>query len=92
MFEVLTEIVLSVLKTSPLLAFMGYAIYYLSKENKTLKDDNKELNKYVRDSEIRNTQILSGVTQTLDKLVDNTEHNLDQLKEYISLKIDNLKK
>lgn len=88
MIEILTEIVMSVLKTSPLLAFMGYAIYYLSKENKELKDENKELNKYVRDSEIRNTQILSGVTNTLNKLVDNT----DDLKEWFSLKIENLKK
>lgn len=91
MIEVLVGIMMSVLKTSPLLAFMAYAIYYLSKENKTLKEDNKELNKYVRESETRNTQILAGVTSTLDKLIDKTDNNVDDLKEWFTLKVENLR-
>lgn len=82
---------MAVLRTSPLLAFMAYSIYYLYKDNKELKEDNKELNKYVREMEQRNTQILSGVSNTLDKLVDKTDNNLEQLKEWFGLKIDNLK-
>lgn len=92
MIEGLTDIMVSVFKTSPLLAFMGYAIYYLSKENKELKDETKELNKYVRDSEVKNTQILAGVTLTLDKLIDKSDDNNDDLKEWFTLKIENLKK
>lgn len=91
MIEALTDIMISVFKTSPLLAFMGYAIYYLSKENKELKDETKELNKYVRDSEVKNTQILAGVSATLDKLVDKADDNNDSLKEWISIKLENIK-
>ena len=89
--ELFTDLLNSLIKLSPIVGLLLFAIYYLYKENKSLKDDNKELNKYVREMEHRNTQILAGVTSTLDKLVDKTDNNIDQLKEYISLKIDNLK-
>lgn len=92
MVEALIDILISVFKTSPLLAFMGYAIHYLNKENKELKQETKDLNKYVRDSEVKNTQILASVSATLDKLVDKSDDNNDDLKEWFSLKIENLKK
>lgn len=89
--EIFTELISSLIKLSPIVGLLLFALWYLHKENKNLKEENKELNKYVREMEHRNTQILAGVTSTLDKLVDKTDNNIDQLKEYISLKIDNLK-
>lgn len=90
--ELFTELLSSLIKLSPIVGLLLFAIWYLHKENKTLKEDNKDLNKYVREMEHRNTQILSGVTSTLDKLVDRTDNNLDQLKEWLNIKLENLKK
>lgn len=90
--ELFTDLLNSLIKLSPIVGLLLFAIYYFYKENKDLKNDNKELNKYVREMEHRNTQILASVSSTLDKLVDKTENNQDQLKEWLTIKLENLRK
>ena len=89
--ELFNDFWIALLKTSPIVGLLMVGVYYLYKENQELKADNKELNKYVRDSENRNTQILSGVTSTLDKLIEKTNNNTDDLKEWLDLKLQTLK-
>lgn len=89
MFE---EILQSLIKLSPLVASLIVFIYYLYKKNETLdksiekKDaEIKELNLYIRQNDKDNQIILSQVTSTLDKVLDEQKHNVDDIKNHISM-------
>ena len=85
--ELFTELLTSLLKTSPFIGLMMIAVYYLNKENKELKKENKELNTFIRDESIKNVKVLESVSSTLDKLIDKTDNSYESLKEWISLKL-----
>lgn len=89
--EIFTEFISSLIKLSPVVALLLIAIYYLWKENRELKGDVKELNLFIRDESVKNMKILDSVSNTMNKLVDVTDDNITKLKEWIGLKIDNLK-
>jgi len=89
-----TEILDSLLKLSPLVASLVLFIYYLYTKNKDLdkcvakKDEEiKELNLYIRKNDKDNQVILSQVASTLDKVLDDQKHNVDDIKNHISMLI-----
>lgn len=86
--ELFTSFLESLLKLSPIIGLLLIAIYYLFKENKELKTKNEELNLFVRQESVKNATILQSVTNTLDKVVENSNENMDHLKEWLSLKMD----
>jgi len=88
--ELFQDFLLSLLKLSPVVGLLLIAIYYLFQENKTLKVKNEELNTFVRDEATKNVAVLSTVTNTMDKLIDDANNNNQSLKEWLSLKLDNL--
>jgi phosphate/sulfate permease len=73
------------LPLSPLIAMLVAGIIYFYKENKNLHKENKELNAYIRENDKKNTQILAGVSNTLDKVLTDNEKNIEHIKEHISL-------
>jgi len=86
------EILQSLIKLSPLVASLVVFIYYLYKKNESLdkcierKDlEIKELNFYIRQNDKDNQAILSQVTSTLDKVLDEQKHNVDDIKNHISM-------
>lgn len=90
--ELFNEFIMSLLKLSPVIGLLLIAIWYLYRRSTKLEEENKELNKFIREEGIKNTAVLQTVTSTLDKVVDQSDENLDSLKEYISLKFENMKK
>lgn len=89
-----TEILESLLKLSPLVASLVLFIYYLYQKNKDLdksiikKDEEiKELNLYIRKNDKDNQLILSQVASTLDKVIENEKNNTDDIKNHISMLI-----
>lgn len=85
--ELFNEFLSSLLKLSPVIGLLLIAIWYLYKENKELKQENKELNIFVREEGIKNTGVLQTVTNTLDRLVDQNDDNLNSLKEWLDLRL-----
>lgn len=90
----ITEILESLLKLSPLVASLVLFIYYLYQKNKDLdksiikKDEEiKELNLYIRKNDKDNQLILSQVASTLDKVIENEKNNTDDIKNHISMLI-----
>lgn len=88
------EILNSLLKLSPLVASLVLFIYYLYNKNKDLektintKDSEiKELNLYIRKNDKDNQIILSQVASTLDKVLDDQKHGVDDIKNHISMLI-----
>lgn len=86
------EILESLLKLSPLVASLVLFIYYLYRRNQdleksiTTKDSEiKELNLYIRQNDKDNQIILSQVTNTLDKVLDEQKHSVDEIKNHISM-------
>lgn len=93
-----TEILNSLIKLSPLVASLSLFIYYLYQKNKDLdksiikKDEEiKELNLYIRKNDKDNQVILSQVASTLDKVLDDQKHNVDDIKNHIELLIYKIK-
>lgn len=94
-------ILADLLNLSPVIAVLVGFIVYLIYENRDLKAKNtekeneiKELNEYFRESEKDNLEVLNGVNNTMDKLIDkqdNFDKNLiremENMKQYIDLKI-----
>lgn len=89
--ELFTVLFDSLLKMSPIIGLLCVAIYYLYTQNNDLKKDVKELNEYIRDESVKNVQILASVSNTLDKVINNNNDNATRLKEWLTLKFDNLK-
>lgn len=94
----ITEILESLLKLSPLVASLVLFIYFLYKRNENLdksiikKDEEiKELNLYIRKNDKDNQVILSQVASTLDKVLDDQKHNVDDIKNHIELLIYKIK-
>lgn len=90
----ITEILESLLKLSPLVASLVLFIYFLYKRNENLdksiikKDEEiKELNLYIRKNDKDNQLILSQVASTLDKVIENEKNNTDDIKNHISMLI-----
>lgn len=88
------EILNSLLKLSPLVASLVLFIYYLYNKNRDLektintKDSEiKELNLYIRKNDKDNQIILSQVASTLDKVLDDQKHGVDDIKNHISMLI-----
>lgn len=81
--EIVTELFLSLIKTSPIFVMLSVAIAYFYKENKGLKEEIKELNNYVRDESIKNVKVLETVSNTLEKVVNEQDSTLDRMKEFI---------
>lgn len=73
------------LPLSPIIVMLVAGIIYFYKENKNLHKENKELNAYIRENDKKNTQILAGVSATLDKVLTDNEKNIEHIKEHISL-------
>lgn len=89
--ELFNEFISSLLKMSPVIGLLCIAIWYFYKENIQLKAKNDELNNFVRDEGINNTKVLQTVTNTLDKLITQNDDQIDDLKEWIDLKLKNNK-
>lgn len=86
------ELLESLAKLSPLVAALVIFIYYLYHKNKQLEetivkkdDDIKELNEYIRQNDKSTQQVLSQVSNTLDKVLDDQKHNVDDIKNHISM-------
>lgn len=86
------EILTSLIKLSPLVASLVAFIWYLYKKNESIeknivtKDlEIKELNLYIRTNDKENQEILSKVASTLDKVLDDQKHNVDEIKNHISI-------
>ncbi len=54
---------------------------------KAKDNDIKELNLYIRKNDKDNQMILSQVATTLDKVLDEQKHNVDDIKNHISMLI-----
>ena len=90
----IVEILDSLVKLSPLVASLILFIYFLYKRNQDMdkciekKDEEiKELNLYIRKNDKDNQLILSQVASTLDKVIENEKHNVDDIKHHISMLI-----
>jgi len=104
------EILIGIAKLSPVFALLIVAIYYLYKEknsiSKELKDERDKchtqisnLNKEIRDNEKENINIISKLSDVMDKMSEKIEDNHDDIKdqlrdvkELIKDKINELKK
>lgn len=73
------------LPLSPLIVMLVAGIIYFYKENKILSKKNDDLNEYIRENDKKNTQILAGVSNTLDKVITDNEKNIEHIKEHISI-------
>ncbi len=87
--EIFTEFLGSLLKLSPIIGLLLIAIYYLYKENKEYKTKNEELNKFIREEGIKNTSVLQTVTNTLDKVIEQSEDSISHLKEWLDIRLKN---
>lgn len=93
------QILLGLAKLAPVIGALVVGIYYLfNKENKYV-EQIKELNKELRTNERDTLDIISKLTVTLDKLVENDSVNKNEiinefknLREIITTKIDSIKK
>lgn len=90
----IVEILESLVKLSPLVASLVIFIYFLYKKNSDLEssilkkeEEIKELNLYIRKNDKDNQLILSQVASTLDSVLESNKHNIDDLKNHISLLI-----
>lgn len=96
--NILIEVLESLVKLSPLVASLCGFIYYLYKKNEKQEEvcigkDNeiKELNLYIRKNDKDNQAILGQVTTTLDKVLDNEKHSVEDIKNHIELLIYKVK-
>jgi len=94
----ITEILNSLIKLSPLVASLSLFIYYLYQKNKDLdksvikKDEEiKELNLYIRKNDKDNQVILSQVASTLDKVIEQERSDTEDIKNHIELLIYKIK-
>ena len=94
----ITEILESLLKLSPLVASLVLFVYYLYTKNKELektiveKDEEiKELNLYIRKNDKDNQVILSQVASTLDKVIEQERSDTEDIKNHIELLIYKIK-
>lgn len=94
----ITEILESLLKLSPLVASLVLFIYFLYKRNENLdksiikKDEEiKELNLYIRKNDKDNQVILSQVASTLDKVIEQERSDTEDIKNHIELLIYKIK-
>lgn len=93
------QILLGLAKLTPVIGVLVAGIYYFfHKENKYV-EQIKELNKELRTNERDTLDIISKLTVTLDKLVENDSVNKNEiinefknLREIITTKIDSIKK
>lgn len=90
--NILIEVLESLIKLSPLVASLCGFIFYLYKKNEKqeavcIGKDNeiKELNLYIRKNDKDNQQILGQVATTLDKVLDDQKHSVEEIKNHISI-------
>lgn len=85
------EFITSLINLSPIVGLLLFGIWYLHRRNTKLEEENKELNKFIREEGIKNTAVLQTVTNTLDKVIDQNEDNYESLKEWLDLKLSQKK-
>lgn len=95
----MTEILATLAKLAPVVAVLVAGIYYFFTKEKKYVMQIEALNKELRDNERGTLEIISKLTVTLDKLVENdstskTEivNEIKTLREIIITKIDAIKK
>jgi hypothetical protein len=95
MFNILTLLAKSV----PVIAVLILALRYFLKKEKAYIAQINNLQKELRSNEKETLQVLTKLTQTLDKVVENNEEDredilkeIKSLNKTLSLKIDALKK
>lgn len=90
---------------SPIIGLLVVAVitlaYVVKKmDDKIIKKEEelKELHNYLRDNDAENIKMLENLSNTIDKVIEQGKHGnsivlkeLDNLKQIISLKIDNIK-
>lgn len=89
--ELFNELLISLVKLSPIVGLLIFALWYMHKENKKIKETNEELNKFIREESVKNVKILESVSNTLERIVDDNHSNYDRLKEFITLKFNEKK-
>lgn len=85
--ELFSSFLESLLKLSPIIGLLLIGIYYLYKENNTLKTKNDELNIFIRDEAVKNVAVLTTVTNTLDRIIDKADDNNSNLKEWLDIRL-----
>ena len=93
------QILLGLAKLAPVIATLVVGIYYLFNKEKKYVEQIEALNKELRTNERETLDIISKLTVTLDKLVENDSVNKTEiinefktLREIITTKIDSIKK
>jgi len=93
------QILLGLAKLAPVIATLVAGIYYFFNKEKKYVAQIEELNKELRTNERETLDIISKLTVTLDKLVENDSVNkteiineIKTLREIIMTKIDSIKK
>lgn len=95
----MTEILATLSKLAPVIAVLVAGIYYFFNKEKKYVTQIDALNKELRDNERGTLEIISKLTVTLDKLVENDSaskseivNEIKTLREIIITKIDAIKK
>jgi hypothetical protein len=93
------QILLGLAKLAPVIGTLVVGIYYLFNKEKKYVEQIEALNKELRTNERDTLDIISKLTVTLDKLVENDSVNKTEiinefktLREIITTKIDSIKK
>lgn len=92
------EVLIQIAKVAPVIAVLVIALRYFLRKEKLYQKQIKDLNDEIRQSEKDNLDILDKLANVIEKLSNNVVDNRDKvlkeiivLKEYITLKLDNLK-
>lgn len=93
------QILLGLAKLAPVIGALVVGIYYFFNKEKKYVEQIEALNKELRTNERETLDIISKLTVTLDKLVENDSVNkteiineIKNLREIIMSKIDSIKK
>lgn len=85
MENIVTEFLTSLVRSSPVIGLLICAIIYFYRENKLIKKENKELTNYITEEFKKNIQVLTTVSNTLEKVIDNNDNVFNKIKDFIEL-------
>lgn len=85
-FNILTDLA----KLSPLIALLVVVVIYLMWKLEKREKENISLHEYIRENDKENIEVLTNVTNTLDKVIEkqkdvesNVVREITNLKEYV---------
>jgi hypothetical protein len=88
----------SIASLSPIIAILIAVIIWLAWKNQRLEEKLDDLNVHIRDSERETLRVMSDMTHSLSSLAHTTDSipgdikvHIDNLRDYISLKIESMR-